>query len=226
MSKQVRREALDAALTGTEKVFDRLPDLDFCVNVIGDQLSPRAECSLTNIKLRFPTIGDLIEFFGSYLPRMVSESESCWAWGLVFGPALKQLTIVFPNVSYEDRYFWENQDRPPCRRITADWVLTFAFQFLKHIPVVRLEGDIKTITKGKWEHLLDVDRREQGRHEKSHECDHDEALARILSQIPDSPICECALSCGCKRVDKDGVADFDRDDVYQEGEPFEEMKSE
>lgn len=51
---------------------------------------------------------------------------------------------------------WEGLDREryPCQKKLVDWIMTFAFEHIHHVPEVRLGGYFKTVAKTKWEIIL------------------------------------------------------------------------
>ncbi|KAJ4359470.1 uncharacterized protein N0V89_000024 [Didymosphaeria variabile] len=131
---------------------------------------------------------------------------------------------------------FRNVQGQPCYRVIIDWILTFAYPYVKHIPKVHLQGHIKNVTKTKWdrifltEYLLG-----QGKEIGHHGFVYQSALD-VISNEPAfalAPHCYCPKSCikkyewwPCGREVKDRerrrqLADtFDFNDTFRE-EDFE-----
>jgi hypothetical protein len=94
-------------------------------------------------------------------------------------PGLKHLELCFSN-PYESESPWYGfydsfgsrtwflldpkylgMEKHPCQKTTVDWVLTFAFSFIKDISKVHLSGSIKNSTKKKWYYILEREYRER-----------------------------------------------------------------
>jgi hypothetical protein len=47
-----------------------------------------------------------------------------------------------------------------CQKFMVDLVLTFALQYIRHVPHITMSGHIKDSTRAKWEHIFDDERRQ------------------------------------------------------------------
>jgi hypothetical protein len=63
-----------------------------------------------------------------------------------------------------------------CSRTMVDWILTFAFPFIRMISKVTLKGYVKKPVKDKWEDILTKERRKE-----EHDYDQDAAMAKIFA---------------------------------------------
>jgi hypothetical protein len=119
-------------------------------------------------------------------------------------PGLKHLELFFRN-PYESRNPWYNfhdrfrrtlwfmldedyygTERYPCQKTVVDWVLTFAFPYIKNIPNIHLLGSVKKSTKDKWYNILEREYRERKCDFRTHGYDHRLELRAIL----DTPVYE------------------------------------
>lgn len=70
-------------------------------------------------------------------------------------PRLRDLEIHFPSAKHAALGTLPNSskfyDVVPCQKTAIDRILTFAFNHIKHVRVIRLTGCIKNSTKAKWQ---------------------------------------------------------------------------
>jgi hypothetical protein len=105
-------------------------------------------------------------------------------------PGLIDLELFFRdpyNQDYYDSNPWEHYTIPhshnswfqqdsryssmshdPCHTEVVDWILTFAFPFIKHIPTIRLTGAMKTHQRKKWELIFKREYEERNEQYQSH----------------------------------------------------------
>jgi hypothetical protein len=130
---------------------------------------------LARFELKFST-AQYFDIFGIALKPRVHVAEAT-SRGSLLGQisSLKELRLLFPgpydhdmpnpwkkakiymDVSEPDPFlreaYWE-MSTAPCFRTVIDWILTFAFPFIKHVPNVYLRGRIKTSLRAKWEDIF------------------------------------------------------------------------
>jgi hypothetical protein len=159
--------------------------------------------TLRELRLRFPSPLD-IEWFNpwhtAWMDRTQGErpGESKWA---------KDLLLTWA----------------PCSKTAADWVLTFALPYIKHIPEVYLAGMIKTSVKAKWGYILAKEYQYRNVEGGYPGYDWDEAMSRILGQPATLvPPCHCPYPCNQVPLTRYQPEDFgaphhfDLDDVFDQ----------
>jgi hypothetical protein len=85
----------------------------------------------------------------------------------------------------------------------SEWILTFAFPYIKNIPHVTLDGCIKTAVRKRWDFILadEYNNRELD-YPRIHDYNWEEEMKDILSHtVIDAPVCKCPLSCVEEEVD-------------------------
>ncbi|KAF2110718.1 hypothetical protein BDV96DRAFT_603786 [Lophiotrema nucula] len=211
---RLKDEALKAAWEGTRKhflgsgVFD---DVISCPN-------PPPYNWLSVVQLNF-TSEDYFRFFGiKVYPTMQHESNNCTAQ-LLKNTSIKDLEMRFrhPHIGYEadpwgaksgdfrrDRIWNEHKKHNMgCSKIVVDWILTFAFPYIKEIPKVKLTGSIKTTINEKWTSILRREYTERGDEVKSHGFGYEAEMERIMKTPQEylPPACTCASSCYTEEFD-------------------------
>ncbi|KAF2276772.1 uncharacterized protein EI97DRAFT_417785 [Westerdykella ornata] len=179
VSKQVRREALNAAWVGTRKCFVTPPSF---FKVISLAHKPSAQYNwISKVELDF-TISDWFDFFGVEIHPALHASA-----GFSMGPllqginTLKSLRLRFRS-PYGGRHYYKNMMDPNpwqwfqalykhtdwfqsnemyrdmrtsiCYKTVVDWILTFAYPYIHHIPNVILAGCVKKEVRERWTHRL------------------------------------------------------------------------
>jgi hypothetical protein len=182
ISKQVRSEALQAGWEGTRKYFF---DTMIFQSVVQAQGGPRANYNcLAKIQLNF-THKAYFKFFGVEAERTIRHSPLT-AMGSYLQNLPKPTDLQMRFRSPEDGWdgmpwgdlYGITEDRRPvecCQRTMVDWIMTFAFPYVKAIPKVTLEGYVKKDSKKKWEEILSMERAGQ-----PHGFDQAEEMRAIL----------------------------------------------
>jgi hypothetical protein len=248
VSRQVRAEALEAGYIGTVKSFEEpetFRDVVRCPN------PPPFPTWLNKIELNF-SISGFFSFFGAYLDQTIEVEEARSMGPLLWDiSTLKELRIVFRNAyefpekdrnpwdeycsaNYNKAWFQPIKDmvrRRVCWRVMAQWIMTLAFPYVKHIPIVRLEGCVKTDVKRAWEMILREEYKLRGDVEaqQTHGYDWDQEMRTIQScSFMGAPVCFCPLPCDEMEMWRRGIRDsirqilsgggevlrFDRDDEF------------
>jgi hypothetical protein len=263
VSKQVRAEALRAGWEGTRKCFMCPWDCEEVMEIASWRPPPYNWIAKMELNL---ATSDWFVFFGIRISpdERHLEHENSEVCPLQSIPTLRDLQLTFrsPYDSGNSSPWYENAVRSdilqyfiaplpgtdrttladkvsqPCYRIIPDWVLTFAFPYIKHIPKIRLAGCIKTDVRKRWEQVLaeEYHRKEGERDHRTDKFNWEEAVARIKSlDVSVPPLCTCPMPCtsnpGRFTVDTEGecgnsgsiterkivfeaMADFDVDDEY------------
>jgi hypothetical protein len=236
VGQQIRQEALEAGWQATRKHFiDPWP----FERVMLCQRPPNYNW-IAKIELDFTLLG-WFRFFGvGFDPRIVVwDDHRSRCPGLLRDiTTLRDLRFHFPSPAdrtnsnpwkqfKEHDYYtipielfgddWDNHyNMPtrPCYKTAVDWVLTFAFQFIKHVPTVRLAGYVKKSVKDKWDYILATEYKHRNDKDWTSSYDHDEAMGRIIGQPAyATPECYCPLSCTDK-PEFVHVNEFDFRDEY------------
>ncbi|KAF2657870.1 hypothetical protein K491DRAFT_594063 [Lophiostoma macrostomum CBS 122681] len=197
VNKQIRDEALKSGWEGTWKHFSLryiLKDVLQCPN-------PPTEFNwLSRIELHLSASG-FIGLFGVEVYPEIHIDASC-SYGHLLQRILnlKQLRLRFrspydgpqanPWRDYVQhrRYADVIQSDPrckdmvkfPCQRILVDYILTFAFPFIKHVPNIYLAGCIKSKQKADWDRIFATEYYERSKDYRTHGYDQDAALEQIL----------------------------------------------
>jgi len=164
-NKTIRAEFFEACWEGTPKSFCHLDTFSRVVNAH----PPREYNWISKVELDF-NLSQWFEFFGiKILGLHVHVTEADFKGPLLKSiPTLKVLKLTFQNPRttlnpWETFYkenrqdtalfppggWQENMTRWPCNKQVIDWVLNTAFDHIRHIPHIRLEGCIKTVIKSK-----------------------------------------------------------------------------
>ncbi|KAF2830378.1 hypothetical protein CC86DRAFT_402422 [Ophiobolus disseminans] len=149
-------------------------------------------------------------------------------------PTLTTLEIKFPN-PYHKRIrqadVWYHLDRDlragrlgngnaddfkdkrqhACYKTTVDWIVTFIFPHIKHIPNVLFIGAIESSVANKWSYMLNKEYLERNQDHRTHKFDTEEAIKEICN-IPEQalpPVCTCPLSCTGLQHFRCGISDLD-----------------
>ncbi|KAF2110716.1 hypothetical protein BDV96DRAFT_650821 [Lophiotrema nucula] len=233
VSKLIRKESFVAAWEGTFKHFTTSEDLSEVINF------PKAPTSLNwlaKINLSF-SIREYFIFFGVTVhPFIRYDQAQAPARVLQTLTTLTSLDLLFFNPNSGDANPWRDwyyalmyisEDQPQyermmgefCHTPVVDWILTFALPFIKRIPKVYLSGCIKTITRKKWEHIIENEYLLKDEDYRTHGYDWPTAIEEIQliteNELP--PMCHCPLP--CMRSGGDLYADvdypeFDYDDSW------------
>jgi hypothetical protein len=196
LDKQTRDEVLQAGWAGTWKHFTGLLDLS---DVLGTSNPPSDYDWLNRIHLNF-SIAEYLRLFGVIIDPFVHIQPSRNQGPLLQGISIiKHLELFFQDpylsgtnpwgVFYyvnlfkswfkeDEKYF--RMEQTPCQKTVVDWILTFAFPYIKGIPNIHLVGSIKTSTKKKWYHILEREYLELKYDYRTHDYDHALELANIL----------------------------------------------
>jgi hypothetical protein len=170
VSKQFYKEAMTAGWVGTPKQFSWTCTLK---DVLGCPNPPPVPNWLSIVYLEF-SMSEYFDMFGVQVtPSIRINPARCQGKVLQQMNTLTELTFHFPNPheshDYENPWGmtvkWnesfqaviKGMRKYPCWKTIVDWILVFAFPFIKHVPKVHLRGCIKTAVKHKWAHLLDIE---------------------------------------------------------------------
>ena len=173
VNREVCKEAQIAGWVDTHKVFIAPNHL---MTVVQSGLVPNHKW-LNKIVLDF-------SFFSLYSFFAVRQDSSTGSWGIDTSkslgyiiPALRtkglselQLWFRSPHDGYNfnpyvqpDTYYDYNNEFECCQRTMVDWIMTFAWPFVKDVPTVILGGAVKKASKKKWEYLLSLPKHIQSR---------------------------------------------------------------
>lgn len=238
LSKQVFKEAAQAAWVGTRKYFN---DSDVFYNVTQLAKGPGGYDWLSRIELYLEFTGYLDLFGVSIHPYVRYANRQHVGRFLRRIPTLRDVSLEFPEkpytnpwkslyINYKDMDWFQADGRyvrmnctDVCSKVVIDWILTLAFPFINRIPTVRLRGGTKSSMKTDWEFRLDKEYQAQ-RHGMRH---RDYSWTRAYLDLKGwrswmVPTCQCALPCNVEKRQElyDGmVIDwevFDFDDEYNE----------
>ncbi|KAF2130386.1 hypothetical protein P153DRAFT_356163 [Dothidotthia symphoricarpi CBS 119687] len=155
VSKQVFREALCAGWENTRKTF--FSPRHFA-SVLDAGITPSFNW-LNKLILDF-SMKEWFEFFGiTFRPVFHMEFAECLGYLLLTLPTLVSLQIWFRSPDDGWKYSpWGCFDTLSlyicCQRTMVDWVMTFAWPFVKDLPKVIIGGAVKRDSKRKWDDLL------------------------------------------------------------------------
>lgn len=162
LSKQTHKEALKAGWESTRKFF---VDSDQFSAVVDTGITPSYNW-IAKVQLNFTTT-DYFEFFGvSVNPVLLLDPSSSKGQYISRLTTLQDLQIRFrkPSDGWEGSPWGHMVHKrkiedsgctyTACQRTVVDWVLTFAFPFIKHLPTVTLNGAVKKSSKVKWKYIL------------------------------------------------------------------------
>jgi hypothetical protein len=178
MCKQVRHEALRA---GWETGYKHFTHWRYVSNVLEASMTPFGFNWLNKIHINF-TITEWFEFFGVSIDPVIhiydtSKIEQLQA---LVPRGLKHLEFYFRDPYYHISGTWLPPPNPwgeyrsrfgpfdwfqdddnlvamegnVCQKTVVDWLMTFAFEFIKDVPHVHLGNAVKTCTKEKWCNIL------------------------------------------------------------------------
>jgi len=166
-NKQVHDEALQAGWENSRKCFF---DTEIFSTVVVAQAGPKSHYNYLNkLQLNF-THKAYFNFFG----LKVDFGEEAWSWlGGAYDSTMSQsprpplaeyltsrsLSHTLRDLQLRFRSPEDGTDgnawgRPCCQRTIVDWIMTFAFPFVKDVPKVTLEGYVKRPSKLMWEDAL------------------------------------------------------------------------
>lgn len=93
----------------------------------------------------------------------------------------------------------------PCQRMVVDWILTFDFPWIKHIPKVTLAGYIKADQQKLWKYRFSLEYQMRDKNSfKSFEWgDAMEVIKSYPFYAP--PACSCPLPCNIEKIDLLGL---------------------
>ncbi|CBX96265.1 predicted protein [Plenodomus lingam JN3] len=202
VSKQVNAEALQAAWEATSKCF-----LEYWIFIA-------VASSRVGVAIRYNVLGRIelgftpkswFNFLGVGIePTMHTKPQESLVHHLAILPSRTDLCIRFrdPNdgwaadpwaSSIELKTGRENQ-HTTCQTVLVDWILTFAFDHIKHMRV-RIGGHARLPQRKSWENIFLA-----ARTGRSHGHDNGAALDAIFAlqshELP--PPCICPKSCFCE----------------------------
>ncbi|KAF2657871.1 hypothetical protein K491DRAFT_756472 [Lophiostoma macrostomum CBS 122681] len=242
LNHQVREEALKAGWEGNTKYFVTASAFE---HVIRNPYPPPYNW-LTDLELSFSILQYFKMFGVGIAPDMHIDPSSSIGPLLQGITGLKTLRLRFPNpykaVNGENpwgEFFWKtswevwfstyqkqrDKERGPCHRTMVDYILSFAFPFIKHIPNVHLIGCIKTSQKKRWSHILATEYYQRKETYRTHGYDYEASLKEILSDnlspypVTLPPACSCPWPCSKDAITKMSLVWslnmlFDYDDEY------------
>jgi hypothetical protein len=208
VNKQMRRDALKAGWVGTVKYFSSHTN-DFrgdwggswgrdshFKNVLECSKAPTPMNWLSRIHLDL-TIKEYFAILGvTVTPAIHLNQEHCTMKLLQGITTLTHLSLQFPDphrTSTSDNPWYDflvestgytgASKSGACWKVLIDWILTFAFPLVKHVPNIQLHGCIKTATKYKWTRIFDAEYDERELpldRNRTHSFDYDEVLKTIL----------------------------------------------
>ena len=119
-------------------------------------------------------------------------------------PQLRSLELYFDALKADFANPWSSADlsnrgrkftagRLPCQKVLADWILAYAYRYLRLVPEVKLSGYIKTSVRQKWERILGSSRRGESDAEVEKLIACIETLAEDANEVP--PRCYCSKRC-------------------------------
>ncbi|KAI7597323.1 hypothetical protein KC343_g11694, partial [Hortaea werneckii] len=151
---------------------------EFDVSGIPTYVHPRFRPYLNRIQLALDNV-DLLLLFGVPLPGIndgfsVRPSPPPAHIFPTLLPHLKYLDIYFQSTARRSYNPWHTTEmtsdrdrrtyltealgmdlqRMPCQRILHDWILTYAYEYIRGIPRIELTGFIKDRVRRKWDRLL------------------------------------------------------------------------
>jgi hypothetical protein len=158
-SLQVHSEALKVGWESTRKCFAD-PELFATVLETARKGTTPSFNWLNKLQLGF-TSDVYVSFFGM---QFDGSANTGWLRDVSQGRPRAQLLLRLPNLRdlqlrflRERRAFLDTPCYPEaCQRTLVDWIMTFAYPYIKHIRKVTLTGDLRTYTKKKWEFTLDA----------------------------------------------------------------------
>jgi len=202
LSKSIRKEALKAVWVGTWKHFVRP---SYFADALGANVIPLTYAWLTRLHLNFSS-EDYFSFFGVSIDPNVSLSPANSKGQLLSNISeLRHLELSFrkpydihrnrnPWSTFRDHnrhHTWFQVDQKyrsmpsiPCQKVMVDWILTFAFPFIRNIPNVYLVGAVKRVTKQKWDYILAREYAGRKFDDCSHGFEHARELAALLGRQP------------------------------------------
>ena len=180
VSKQVKDEVLKAGWEGPKRCFY---DHQIFTAVADSKVGAAANFNfLGRIQLSF-TNKAWFKFFGIEVESVLHQTESeSLAPYLARLNSLAHLEIRFraPDDGYPGDPWGEQALATSCQTVMVDWIMTFAFESIKHIANINLTGCIKKPQKNKW---LDILRKQYKI--KDFEFDYDAAVKAILATPSD-----------------------------------------
>ncbi|KAF2838275.1 hypothetical protein M501DRAFT_1017296 [Patellaria atrata CBS 101060] len=197
LNKQIGEEALYMAWTRTPKYFS----MPWHAYGFFRALDTVPYTALRVLHLDFE-MKDWFIFFGVSLPGIMNTFRSEFGCGkkLKEITQIQMLTMEFPSTKYGALYDpWAYIDgllsrggatypQTSCQKVLVDWILSFGFEYIKHIPRIELKGCVKDSTRRKWESIFD-ERREG----KFPAIDASEIGRERGQEYP--PKCSCTKSC-------------------------------
>ncbi|KAI7160396.1 hypothetical protein KC349_g3496 [Hortaea werneckii] len=110
---------------------------------INDDFSERPSPPPAHI---FPTLRPHLKYLDIYFQSTARRSYNPWH--------TNEMTSDRDRRAYLTEDLGMDLQRMPCQRILHEWILTYAYEFIRGIPKVELTGFIKSPVKTKWERLL------------------------------------------------------------------------
>jgi hypothetical protein len=121
------------------------------------------------VVLDFPMCG-WFEFFG-IKTRGYGLSTNARSFGHLIPtiPGLRNLQLRFQ--SWDDGYCYSpwgyRRSSTPsvpavcCQRVMVDWIMTFAWPFIKEVSIVTIDGAVKEESKTRWDTLLALSKKDR-----------------------------------------------------------------
>ena len=200
LNKATRADALKAGWEGTWKHFKAPGDL---LDVLDPTIVSSAYVWLSRVHLSW-TLTEYLSFFGVSIHPAISIDASRSKGHVLQGiSGLRYLEMSFrspygaassdnpwsyfythnrQNAWFYNNTNYRNMAMAPCQKIIVDWIMTFAFPYIKTIPNVRLAGAVKRTTKEKWYYILEREYRERKYDFRTHGYHHPQELASILGR--------------------------------------------
>ncbi|KAF2000618.1 hypothetical protein P154DRAFT_465878, partial [Amniculicola lignicola CBS 123094] len=198
-NKKVHEEALQAVWNTSRKCFLAPVFFDLAVKSgVGPALKYNI---LGRIRLNF-TNKSWFEFFGVIVDNSTIQVNSTSSMGHRLSGLSRTTDLELHFRDPEDGYLgdpWPTVEKTTCQSVMVDWIMTFAYPFIRHISTVKIIGYVKRPQKDRWEYILSSE--VAGR---PHGFDHATALATILNTPPRylPPPCICRRDCACKEASR------------------------
>ncbi|KAF2274946.1 uncharacterized protein EI97DRAFT_459896 [Westerdykella ornata] len=208
VNKQVHAEASYAMWELTRKCFI---NRQMFANVLAAQPgSARNYTWLKRIQLDF-TNKQYFEFLGIAIDertkqmRLDGNTRQCEVLLKSSIPTLQALDIRFraPDVGF----LASPWNQPCCQAVVVDWIMTFAFPWIKHVKEVTVSGVLRITTREKWTEILDSKRTGEAT-----PFNESAEIARILNtpsrNLPPRCLCNRRYECIVGHNDRGGAFNF------------------
>ena len=178
VSKQIQAEALQAGWEGLKRCF---VDHQIFTSVADSKIGVAQRFNiLGRIQLNF-TMKSWFKFFGLEVEPVLFRTESA-SLGRYLAALEDTCRLELRFRDPEDGYWGDpwKCGKTTCQTVMIDWVMTFAFEHIKHIKHVDLVGYIKKPQKLKWLSILAKERADT-----DYNFDHAAAIQAILATAAD-----------------------------------------